>query len=104
MINVVRASVRKKQDLLLVGFLNSLCYAFPFGMLLTACNFLFESVRKYYFDWWIVVLPTLAVWIIGIVYEMFQVYQVSRRLTERKSVFVSKPVGYVISQSNLVTN
>jgi type II secretory pathway component PulL len=104
MMNVVRASVRKKQDLLLVGFLNSLCYAFPFGMLLTACNFLFESVRKYYFDWWIVVLPTLAVWIIGIVYEMFQVYQVSRRLTERKSVFVSKPVGYVISQSNLVTN
>jgi hypothetical protein len=104
MINVVRASVRKKQDLLLVGFLNSLCYAFPFGMLLTACNFLFESVRKYYFDWWIVVLPTLAVWIIGIVYEMFQVYQVSRRLAERKSVFVSKPVGYVISQSNLVTN
>jgi hypothetical protein len=104
MMNVVRASVREKQDLLLVGFLNSLCYAFPFGMLLTACNFLFESVRKYYFDWWIVVLPTLAVWIIGIVYEMFQVYQVSRRLTERKSVFVSKPVGYVISQSNLVTN
>jgi type II secretory pathway component PulL len=104
MINVVRASVRKKQDLLLVGFLNSLCYAFPFGMLLTACNFLFESVRKYYFDWWIVVLPTLAVWIIGIVYEMFQVYQVSRRLTERKSVFVSKPVSYTISQTNLVAN
>jgi hypothetical protein len=102
--NVVRASVGKKQDLLLVGFLNSLCYTFPFGMFLTACNFLFESVRKYYFDWWIVVLPTLAVWIVGIVYEVFKVYQVSRRLTERKNVFVSEPVGYVVSQGNLVTN
>jgi type II secretory pathway component PulL len=104
MMNVVRASVGKKQDLLLVGFLNSLCYAFPFGMLLTACNFLFETVRKYYFDWWVVVLPTLAVWIVGIVYEMFKVYQMSRELSERENVFVSKPVSYTISQTNLVTN
>jgi hypothetical protein len=102
--NVVRASVGKKQDLLLVGFFNSLCYTFPFGMLLTACNFLFEFVRKYYFDWWIVVLPTLAVWIVGMVYEVFKVYQASRRLTERKNVFISKPVGYIISKTNMVTN
>ncbi len=104
MINIVRTSVGENQDLLLVGLLNSLCCAFPFGMLLTACNFLFESVRKYYFDWWIVVLPTLAVWTIGIVYEVLKVYEVSRKVTERKSVYVSKPVGYVISQANMITN
>jgi hypothetical protein len=104
MINVVRTSVAKNQNLLFEGFLNSMCYTFPFGMFLTACNFLFESVRKYYFDWWIVVLPTLAVWIIGNLYEGFKVYQASREISERENVYVSKPVGYVISQSNLVAS
>jgi hypothetical protein len=104
MMNVVRASVGEKQDLLLAGFFNSLCYAFPFGMLLTACNFLFESVRKYYFDWWIVVLPTVVVWLIGVSYEMFEVYQMSRSVSKRKNVFASKPAGYIIAQTNMVTN
>jgi hypothetical protein len=104
MINVVRTSVMKNQNLLLEGFLNSLFYTFPFGMFLTACNFLFESVRKYYFDWWIVVLPTLAVWIVGNLYEGFKVYQASRELLERENVYVSKPVGYIISQTNMVAS
>ena len=104
MINVVPTSVAKNQNLLLEGFLNSMCYTFPFGMFLTACNFLFESVRKYYFDWWIVVLPTLVVWIIGSLYEGYKMYEMSGKLSERKNVYVSKPVSYSISQTNMVTS
>jgi hypothetical protein len=97
--NTVRTSVRKNQRLPLNGFLNSLYFAFPVGMFLTACNFLFESVRNYYFNWWIVALPTVAILVICNVYEAFLVYQKSEK---KKEVFISKPSGYAMSKSKMV--
>jgi hypothetical protein len=97
--NTVRASVRKNQTLSLDGFLNSLYFAFPVGMFLTACNFLFESVRNYFFNWWIVALPTLAILVVWNVYEALLMYQKSEK---KKDVFISKPSGYAITKSKMV--
>lgn len=88
MTNTVDASVKKNRNVFLVTFLNSFYYTFPVGMFLAACNFLFESVRNYYFDWMIVVLPTVAVCMIGNFYEIFMVYQKS------ENTFTSKQVSY----------
>ena len=100
--NTVRTSVRKNQTLSLTGFLNSLCFTFPVGMFLTACNFMFESVRNYYFNWWIVALPTIAILVISNVYEAILVYQKREKLMEKKELFPSKSSGYVISKSKMV--
>lgn len=92
------ASVKKIRDVFLVTFLNSLYYTFPVGMFLAACNFLFESVRNYYFDWMIVVLPTVVVCIIGNFYQMFMIYQKS------ENTFTSKQDSYSMSNTNLATS
>lgn len=94
-------SGEKNQNLLSQQFLNSIFYTLPIGMFLTACNFMFESVRSYYFDWWIVTLPTMAVWVIGNLYETFWVYQKSNLFTKRKESFKSEQVEYVTSKANL---
>lgn len=99
--NTVRTSVRKNQNLPMSGFLNSLYYTSPIGMFLTACNFMFESVRNYYFNWWIVVLPTVAILVISNVYEAFVVYQKSEKTNRKKNVFISKPSGYAVSISKM---
>jgi hypothetical protein len=100
--NTVSTSVRNNQTLPVGGFLNSLYYTFPVGMFLTACNFMFESVRHYYFNWWIVVLPTLAIFVIGNVYEAFLVYQKSKESRERTKLFDSKSGSYAIQKSKMV--
>jgi hypothetical protein len=104
MINTVDASVKIKQNVYILTFLNSLYYTFPIGMFLTACNFLFESVRNYYFDWMIVVLPTVAVCMIGNFYEMFVVYQQSGLFEKSESTFTTTQVSYSISNANLATS
>lgn len=101
--NTIDASVKKNQYVLSVIILNSLCYTFPIGMFLTACNFLFESVRNYYFDWMIVILPTLAIYMIGNFYEMFILYK-SGLFKKEESTFIAKQVGYSMSNTNLVTS
>jgi hypothetical protein len=100
--NTVRTSVRKNQNLPLIGFLNSLYYTFPVGMFLTACNFLFESVRNYYFNWWIVALPTVAILVVSNVYESFLINQKSEKTNQKKDVFVSKPNDYALTKSKMV--
>ena len=100
--NTVRTSVRKNQTLSLAGFLNSLCFTFPVGMFLTACNFMFESVRNYYFNWWIVVLPTVAILVVSNVYEAVLVYQRREKLKKTKGLFPSKSGGYAISKSKMM--
>ncbi|MDZ7900298.1 MAG: hypothetical protein U5N85_20020 [Arcicella sp.] len=97
--NTVRTSVKKNQTLPLNGFLDSLCYTVPVGMFLTACNFMFEYVRNYYFNWWIVVLPTVAIFVMSNAYEAFLIYQKSEK---KEEVFTSKPSGYVIAKSKIV--
>jgi hypothetical protein len=98
--NTVRTSVRKNQNLPEIGFLNSLYYTFPVGMFLTACNFLFESVRNYYFNWWIVALPTVAILVVSNVYE---VYQKGGLLIKKKNVFISKSNDYAMTKSKMVS-
>jgi hypothetical protein len=100
--NTVRASVKNNQTLPVGRLLNSLYYTFPVGMFLTACNFMFESIRHYYFNWWIVVLPTLAIFVIGNIYEAFLVYQTSRRLSKRTKLFSSKSDSYAMQKSKMV--
>ena len=100
--NTVHTSVRKNQTLSLTGFLNSLCFTFPVGMFLTACNFMFESVRNYYFNWWIVLLPTMAILVISNIYEAILVYQKREKLKEKKELFPSKSSGYAISKSKMI--
>lgn len=102
--NTVRTPLRKNPNIPFSVFLNSIYYTLPIGMFLTACNFLFESVRNYYFDWMIVVLPTIAVCVIGNLYEMFVIYQESGLFTKRESTFTTNQVGYTISNTNLVTS
>lgn len=100
--NIVPTSVRKNQKLPKSGFLNSLYYTSPVGMFLTACNFMFESVRSYYFNWWIVVLPTVAILVVSNVYEAFLAYQKIEKLERKKQLFLSKSSGYTISKSKMV--
>ena len=102
--NTVRTSVRKNQNLPIAGFLNSLYYVFPVGMLLTACNFMFEFVRNYYFNWWIVVLPTVAILVVSNVYEAFLITEENGKIFfKKKSVFISKPSDYAIAKSKMVS-
>lgn len=100
--NTLRTPVRKSQNLPMNGFLNSLYYTFPVGMFLTACNFLFESVRNYYFNWWIVVLPTVAIFVVSNVYKIFLVSSKSRILFKEKK-FISKSNDYAITKSKMVS-
>jgi hypothetical protein len=99
--NTVRIPVEK--NFLVQGFFNSLFYTIPIGMFLTACNFMFESVRNYYFDWWIVGLPTIAIFVIGNLYNLFLVYE-SMAFGKRGSTFASNQGGYVMSNTNLATS
>ena len=103
MMNTVATSIQKNENVLLSTFLNSLYYTFPFGMFLIACNFLFESVRNYYFDWMIVVLPTVVVCLIINVYEMLKMYQKIGFFKKSENNFTAPQVSYSISNSNLVT-
>lgn len=91
--NTVRASVRKNQGFPMNGFLNSLCFTFPVGMFLTACNFMFESVRNYYFNWWIVVLPTVAILVVSNVYEYILAYQKREKIKKSKPYFLGNKVS-----------
>jgi hypothetical protein len=101
--NTVRTSVSKNQNLLLAVFLKSLYYAFPFGMFMVACNCLFNWVRNDYFDWMIVILPTVAVCVMASLYEMFVMYQESGLFTKKESTFTTKQIGYSMSNTNLAT-
>ncbi|MEY4541497.1 MAG: hypothetical protein RLZZ306_3254 [Bacteroidota bacterium] len=101
--NDFRTSLKKIQNIPASVFLNSIYYTLPFGMFLTACNFMFESVRNYYFDWMIVVLPTIAVYVIGNLYEMFVMYQESGLFVKRDNTFTSNQASYSISNNNLIT-
>jgi hypothetical protein len=102
--NTVRTSVTKNQNLLLSVFLRSLYYTFPFGMFMIACNCLFNWVRNYYFDWMIVVLPTIAVCIIASLYEMFVMYQEKGIFFKRENTFGTKQGSYSMSNANLATS
>lgn len=93
--NNVRTSGEKSRNLVSKGFLNSIFYTFPIGMFLTACNCMFESVRDYYFDWWIVALPTISVWVLGYLYERFWVYVRSDLFSKREKSFGSNEMEYV---------
>ena len=101
--NTVNTSEEKSQNLVSQGFLNSIFYTFPIGMFLTACNCMFESVRDYYFDWWIVVLPTISVWVLGNLYEMFWVYVRSDLFSKREKSFLFKERENITSNNNLAT-
>ena len=102
--NTVRTSLKENQNVLFSVFLNSIYYTLPIGMFLTACNFLFESVRNYYFDWMIVVLPTIAVCVLGNLYEMFVINQENGLFVKRESTFTTKQIDYSISKTNLITS
>lgn len=101
--NAIRTFLKKVLNIRVSVFLNSIYYTLPIAMFLVACNFLFESVRHYYFDWMIVVLPTIAIFVIGSLYEMFVIYQESGLFTKRGSTFTAKQMGYSISNTKLVT-
>lgn len=102
--NIKRNSMTKNQNILLIVFLKSFYYSLPFGTFLIACNCMFESVRNYYFDWMIVVLPTMAVCVIAILCEMIVIYQQRGFLFKRKNVFLIEKDGYLMSNKNLVTS
>lgn len=102
--NTVRTSLKKVPNVPLSVFLKSIYYTLPFGMFLIASNFLFESVRNYYFDWMFVVLPTLVVFVIGNLYEMFVIYQESGLFTKTDSNFTPTQVGYSMSNTNLISS
>lgn len=76
--NEINPTSKNRQPLLLPVFLNSLYYTFPIAMFLTACNFLFESVKRFYFDWTVVLLPTIVVFVMGNLYEMFLMYNAKK--------------------------
>jgi hypothetical protein len=99
--NAVRTSVEK--NFLSQGFFNSLFYTIPIGMFLIACNCMFESVRNYYFGWWIVVLPTLVIFAAGNLYTLFLVYE-NEAFGKRENTFASNQGGYVMSNTNLATS
>jgi hypothetical protein len=100
--NTVHTSVEK--NFLTQGIFNSLFYTIPFGLFLIACNFMFEMVRNYYFDWWIAVIPTIAIFIIGNFYTLFWVYQNSGILGEGENSYTSNKGTFVMSKTKLATS
>lgn len=100
--NTVRSSVTKNRSMLSSIFFKSLYYTLPFGMFMIACNCLFDSVRKYYFDWMIVILPTIIVLIVASVYEILVMYQQNGFSIKRSDAFTAKKGGFSMSDSNLV--
>ncbi|MCU0470115.1 MAG: hypothetical protein MUF58_16095 [Arcicella sp.] len=102
--NTSRNYLSISQRLLVIIFTRSLFYTFPVGMFLTACNFLFESVKRYYFDWWIVVIPTLLVWVIGLSLELYLIMQERRVKNTSGKLYESKSTTYGMAKSQLVTN
>jgi hypothetical protein len=100
--NTVNTSVAK--NFLVQGFFNSLFYTSPIGLFLAACNFMFEMVRNYYFDWWIVLLPTLAIFAVGNLYTLFLVYQNIGIFGKRENSFSSNQGSYAMSKNNLATS
>jgi hypothetical protein len=100
--NTVNTSVEK--NFLTKSFFNSLFYTSPIGLFLAACNFMFGMVRNYYFDWWFVVLPTVAIFTIGNLYALFLIYQNNRNSEDIKNMYNSNQGGFVMSSSNLATS
>lgn len=100
--NTVRSSVTKNRSMLSSIFFKSLYYTLPFGMFMIACNCLFNSVRKYYLDWMIVILPTIIVLIIASVYEILVMYQQNGFSIKRSDAFTTKKGGFSMSNPNLV--
>ena len=100
--NTVNTSVEK--NFLTQSFFNSLFYTSPIGLFLAACNFMFDMVRNYYFDWWFVILPTLAIFAIGNLYALFLVYQNSSIFGKRENNYDSNQGGFVMTNSNLATS
>jgi hypothetical protein len=100
--NTVHTSLEK--NFLTQGFFNSLFYTIPFGLFLIACNFMFEMVRNYYFDWLIVVIPTVAIFVIGNFYTLFLVYQNSGLLGKRENSYTPNKGTFVISKPKLATS
>ena len=100
--NNVRPSVVRNRSMLFSIFLKSLYYTLPFGMFMIACNCLFDSVKKYYFDWMIVILPTIIVCIMANFYEILMMNQKNGFFIRRNDTFTSKKGNYSMSESNLV--
>lgn len=101
--NTFPTSLKKMAKIPPSVFLNSIYYTLPSGMFMVACNFLFESVKHYFFDWTVVTLPTIGVFIIGSLYEMFVVHQENGLFEKRENNFTAQQVGYSISNNNLAT-
>ena len=100
--NTVRSSVTKNRSMLSSIFFKSLYYTLPFGMFMIACNCLFDSVKKYYFDWMIVILPTILVLVVASVYEVLVIHHKNGFIINRGDAFTTKKGGYLMSDSNLV--
>ena len=98
----INTSVEK--NFLRQGFFNSLFYTSPIGLFLAACNFMFEMVRNYYFDWWFVVLPTGAIFVAGNFYTLFLVYRNSGVFGKKENSYTPNQGGFVMSNSNLATS
>lgn len=71
-------------------------------MFMIACNCIFDLVKKYYFDWMIVVLPTILVCIMANFYEILMVNQKKGFFVKRNNVYTEKKGSYSMSDSNLV--
>lgn len=103
--NTLRTSEKVSLNTFKTVIFRSLFYTVPFGMFLAASNFMFEYVRKYYFDWLIVIIPTLIVLISGNVYEMLLIYRKEQKVARRKRKnYIAKTTRYRIVKPELVTN
>ncbi|PWK29081.1 hypothetical protein LV89_00635 [Arcicella aurantiaca] len=101
---IMNTSRSSDKDSFATIFVRSLFYTTPFGMFLTASNFMFEYVRKYYFDWLIVLIPTVLFLIGCTIYEMFIIYKHERKAIIRRKLYEAKSARYRISKSELVTS
>jgi hypothetical protein len=102
--NTSRTSDKVSLNSFATVFVRSLFYTTPFGMFLTTSNFMFEYVRKYYFDWLIVLIPTVLFLIGCTIYEMFIIYKHERKAIIRRKLYQAKSARYRISKSELVTS
>ena len=100
--NAINTSIEKNS--LSEIFFNSLFYTIPVGLFLVSFNCMFEMVRSHYFDWWYVIIPTIAVFALGNLYKLFLAYQSNDVFGKRKDAYNFKQGRFAMSNSNLATS
>jgi hypothetical protein len=87
-----------------LSLINSIYYTTPLALFLIACNFLFESVEGYFFNWLIVVIPTGMVWTCGNLYELMVFLNTQKEHEEPVKFYITKHRILDVSNRKIISH